>query len=63
MLDIQFNLAHSGAVRKEIGERLAIALGTPSDEFPARLLGLMDRLAKAEPSRDVLSSSTRDFNA
>ena len=63
MLDIQINLAHSGRVRKEIGERLAIALGTPSDEFPARLLGLMDRLAKAEPSRDVLSSSTRDFNA
>ena len=28
MLDIQINLAHSGAVREEIGERLAIAVGT-----------------------------------
>jgi hypothetical protein len=62
MLDIQINLAHSGAVREEIGERLAIAVGTPSDELPARLLGLMDRLAKAEFSRDVLSSSTRDLS-
>jgi hypothetical protein len=63
MLDIQMNRVHSGAVCEEIGERLAIALGTPSNELPARLLGLMDRLAKAEPSRDVLSSSTRDLNA
>src|ERR1700677_1577382 len=62
MLDIQINLAHSGAVREEIGERLAIAVGTPSDELPARLLGLMDRLAKAEFSRDVLSSSDRDLS-
>jgi hypothetical protein len=54
MLDIQMNRVHSGAVCKEIGERLATALGPPSDALPARLLGLMDRLAKDQPSRDVL---------
>jgi len=63
MLDIQINRIHSGAVCEEIGERLALALGPQSDVLPAPLLDLMDRLAKVEPSRDALRSSTRDLNA
>ena len=63
MLDIQIDRIHCSAVRKEIGERLAVALGPQSDVLPARLLELMDRLAKVEPSRDAFRSSTRDLNA
>ena len=63
MLDIQIDRIHCNAVREEIGERLAVALGPQSDVLPARLLELMDRLAKVEPSRDAFRSSTRDLNA
>ena len=48
MLDIQIDRIHCSAVREEIGERLAVALGPQSDVLPARLLELMDRLAKVE---------------
>ena len=63
MIDIQIDRIDCSAVREEIGERLAVALGPPSDVLPARLLDLMDRLAKVEPSRDAFRSSTRDLNA
>jgi hypothetical protein len=63
MIDIQIDRIHCSAVREEIGERLAVALGPQSDVLPARLLELMDRLAKVEPSRDAFRSSTRDLNA
>ena len=53
MLDIQIDRIHCDAVREEIGERLAVALGPQSDVLPARLLELMDRLAKVEPSQDA----------
>jgi hypothetical protein len=62
MLDIQIDRIHCSAVREEIGERLAVALGPQSDVLPARLLELMDRLAKVEPSRDAFRNS-RDLNA
>jgi hypothetical protein len=52
MLDIQIDRIHCDAVREEIGERLAFVLGPQSDVLPARLLELMDRLAKIEPSQD-----------
>ena len=63
MIDIQIDRIHCNAVREEIGERLAVALGPQSDVLPARLLDLMDRLAKVERSRDAFRSSTRDLNA
>ena len=63
MLNVQIDRIHCSAVREEIGERLAVALGPQSDVLPARLLELMDRLAKVEPSRDAFRSSTRDLNA
>jgi hypothetical protein len=63
MIDIQIDRIHGSAVREEIGERLAFVLGPQSDVLPARLLELMDRLAKVEPSRDAFRSSTRNSNA
>jgi hypothetical protein len=63
MIDIQIDRIHGSAVREEIGERLAVALGPPLSVLPARLLELMDRLAKVERSRDAFRSSTRDLNA
>jgi hypothetical protein len=36
---------HSGAVCKEMGERLSFALGPPSIELPPALLALMHQLA------------------
>ena len=53
MVDIQIDRIHCNAVREEIGERLAVALGPQSDVLPARLLELMDRLANVEPSRTL----------
>ena len=46
MLDIQINRIQSGAVCKEIGERLSVALGPQSSELPTRLLRLMKQLAE-----------------
>jgi hypothetical protein len=63
MIDIQIDRIHCSAVREEIGEKLAVALGPRSDVLPARLLELMDRLAKIEPSPDAFRSSTRDLKA
>ena len=47
--DIRINRIHSGAVRKETGDRLSVALGTQSIELPPRLLALIDQLAKVRP--------------
>jgi hypothetical protein len=47
--DIQIDRIHSGAVCKEMGDRLSVALGRQSIELPPRLLALIDQLAKAEP--------------
>jgi len=44
----QINRIHSGAVCKEMGDRLSVALGPKSVELPPRLLALIDQLAKAE---------------
>jgi hypothetical protein len=49
MLDIQINRIQSGAVCKEIGERLSVALGPQSSELPQRLLRLMKQLAEGDP--------------
>jgi hypothetical protein len=62
MLDVQINRIHSGAVCKEIGERLSVELGPQSNELPPRLLALMEQLAKVEP-REVPSEIRRDLNA
>jgi hypothetical protein len=51
MLDIQINHIHSGAVCKEIAERLPAALGPQSNELPARLLALMGELKTVEHSQ------------
>jgi hypothetical protein len=47
--DVQINRIHSGAICKEIGKALSAALGPQSNELPARLLVLMEQLAKVEP--------------
>jgi hypothetical protein len=62
MLDVQINRIQSGAVCKEIGERLSVALGPQSNELPPRLLTLMKQLAKDEPHEQP-SKISRDLNA
>jgi predicted kinase len=47
--DVQINRIHSGAICEEIGERLSARLGPQSNELPARLLALMEQLAKVDP--------------
>jgi hypothetical protein len=44
--DVQINRVHTGAVCKEMGERLSIALGPESIELQPRLLSLMKQLAE-----------------
>ena len=48
MMDIHLDHFHSSAVCREIGERLAMDLGPPSQDLPPRLLALLERLAKLE---------------
>jgi hypothetical protein len=44
--DVHINPVHSGAVCKEIGERLSVALGPQSVELQPRLLSLMKQLVE-----------------
>jgi hypothetical protein len=44
--DFQIDRIHSGAVCKEIGERLSIAFGPQSAELNPRLLALMKELSE-----------------
>jgi hypothetical protein len=44
--DFQIDRIHNGAVCKEIGERLSIALGPQSIELKPRLLSLMNQLSE-----------------
>ena len=44
--DVQINRVHTGAVCKEMGERLSVALGPQSIELQRRLLSQMKELAK-----------------
>jgi hypothetical protein len=44
--DVQINRVHSGAVCKEMGERLSAALGPQSIELQPRLLSLMKQLVE-----------------
>jgi hypothetical protein len=60
MLDVQINRVHSGAICDEIGERLSAALGPQSNELPARLLALIDKLVKVVEPRDVRPEIRRD---
>jgi hypothetical protein len=46
--DVQIDRVHNGAIRKEMGEKLSVALGPQSLELPARLLVLMQQLEKVE---------------
>jgi hypothetical protein len=46
--DVQINRVHAGAICKEMGERLAIALGPQSIELQPRLLSLMKQLAEPD---------------
>ena len=62
MLDIQINRIQSGAVCKEIGERLSVALGPQSSELPPRLLRLMKQLAEDDPHEQP-SKIRGDLNA
>jgi hypothetical protein len=52
--DFQIDRIHNGAVCKEIGERLSIALGPQSIELKPRLLSLMKQL------RSRLETKLRD---
>ena len=42
--DVQISHAHNVALRKEIGEMLAISMGQKPVGMPPRLMMLMDRL-------------------
>lgn len=46
--DFQIDRIHNGAVCKEIGERLSVALGPQSIELPPRLLSLMKQLSEQD---------------
>jgi hypothetical protein len=46
--DFQNDRIHNGAVCKEIGERLSIALGPQSIELNPRLLSLMKQLSEQD---------------
>lgn len=46
--DVQIDRVHSGAVCKEIGEKLSVVLGPQSIELPPHLLALMEQLPKDE---------------
>jgi hypothetical protein len=43
--DIHIDRVHAAAIRREVGERLCIALDAESAPLPARLRSLMQRLA------------------
>jgi hypothetical protein len=61
MLDRQIGRIHSGAVCKEIGERLSLELGPQSNELPPRLLSFMGQLAKVDaPEDDAAEQPTAD---
>ena len=47
---VHLSRGHCGAVCKEMGERLSLALGTQSSELPPALLTLMGRLTNGEDS-------------
>jgi hypothetical protein len=55
--DVPIDRVHSGAVREEIGDRLAVALGPQSNELPPHLHSLMKQIAKVEP-RTAFGNST-----
>jgi len=44
--DVQINRVHTGAVCKEMGERLSVALGPQSIELQPCLLSLMKQLSE-----------------
>ena len=46
--DVHLSQRHCGAVCKEMGERLLLALGPQSIQLPPALLALMDQLAATE---------------
>jgi hypothetical protein len=48
MMDVHFDHLHNRAMCREIGERLAAALGPPPQELPPRLRVLLEQLAKVE---------------
>lgn len=53
MLNVQIDRIHSGAVCKEIGERLSAVLGPQSNELPSKLLALMKQLTNYDlPSKN-----------
>ena len=61
MLDRQISRIHSGAVCKEMGERLSLELGPQSNELPPRLLAFMEQLAKVDaPEDDAGGAATAD---
>ena len=52
---------HSGAVCKEMGERLSLELGPQSNELPPHLLAFMEQLAKVDaPEDDAGGAATAD---
>jgi hypothetical protein len=57
MLDVRLNRIHSGAVCKEIGERLSATLGPQSQELSPPLIALIEQLAKIETSEVTVSKS------
>jgi hypothetical protein len=50
--DIHIDRVHAGAIRREIGERLCMALDAERAPLPARLRSLMQRLAAEDRNQD-----------
>lgn len=46
--DVQISRAHSGAICKEVGDRLRISLTGADEDLPPALRSLMEQLAKTE---------------
>jgi hypothetical protein len=55
--DVHIDRTHGAAVRDEIGERLSAALIARSVALPARLLELIQELAKDRTSESALRRS------
>jgi hypothetical protein len=54
---VQINQTHSGAICKEIGERLRATLTANPDRLPPRIVGLMERFDSVDRGNAAFKAS------
>jgi hypothetical protein len=60
MVELNLDAQHNLAIRREIGERLAISHSPiSSDELPARMKGLLDRIERRNESQPASAVRAR----